>query len=137
MPIDFRFSPNVAIQVRDRPRAVAFYRDALGFEVLKDGVRETKLRKGPMTFFVEGIESASGSGAATTDAATSAPSADASPGTTFWEFEVADFAAAERALRAAGCRETQRFAPTSAMFADPYGLRFHVFQTGTELPDCQ
>ncbi|MBM4112073.1 MAG: VOC family protein [Phycisphaerae bacterium] len=136
MTIDFRFSPNVAVQVRERSRAVAFYREVLGFEVLKEGATETKLRKGPMTFFVEGIDGASASSAASTAGAGPAPNGAKTPGTTFWEFEVADFASAETALRGAGCRETSRYAPTSAMFADPYGLRFHVFQTGTDLPDC-
>jgi len=142
MPIDFRFSPNVAVQVKDRARAVALYRDVLGFEVLKQSSRESKLRKGPMTFFVEEIEDAgstvgpSAAGGAPSAGAAAASAAPPIPGTTFWEFEVSDFAAAELVLRTAGCRETQRYAPTSAMYADPCGLRFHVFQTGTELPDC-
>lgn len=124
----FTLSSNVAIQVRDRARAVAFYRDTLGFEVLKEGKSETKMRMGPMTFFVEGVIDGIQPGA---------PQNTGVPGTIFWEFEVADFDAAHRALIGAGVRETKRYAPTSAMFADPYGLRFHVFQTGTELPDCQ
>lgn len=121
-----RFSPNVAVQVVDRPRAVAFYRDVLGFEVVKDGERESKLRHGPMTFFVEQSETAP----------TTVAAASGGAGTVFWEFEVDDFDAAHRALVGAGCRETQRYASTSAMYADPFGLRFHVFQTGTQLPDC-
>jgi|GEM_PF-755804 len=133
MSIDFHFSPNVAVQVRDRVRAVDFYRDVLGFEVIKHGANESKLRKGPMTFFVEGLDGSTASAPSVTGASGST----GVPGTTFWEFEVSDFAAAQHALIAAGCCETQRNAPTSAMFADPYGLRFHVFQTGTELPDCQ
>jgi len=142
MAIDFRFSPNVAVQVKDRARAVAFYREVLGFELLKEGAQETKLRKGPLTFFVEAIEDEGAIGSASTAATGTKTSGAVStlsppiPGTTFWEFEVADFSAAERALRGAGCRVTQRHAGTSAMYADPYGLRFHVFQTGTELPDC-
>lgn len=138
MSIDFRFSQNVAVQVKDRARAVSFYRDTLGFEVVKEGASESKLRKGPMTFFVESIDTAAGASAPSpVNGSAAATALPPMPGTTFWEFETPDFAAAEKVLRGAGCRETQRFAPTSAMFADPFGLRFHVFQTGTDLPDCQ
>lgn len=134
MTVDFKFSPNVAVQVRDRARAVAFYREVLGFVLLEQGATESKMRKGPITFFVEGLDEPRAN--ACTSAATP-PGTTATVGTTFWEFEVDDFTAAHRALIDAGCRELQRHAPTSAMFADPYGLRFHVFQTGTDLPGCQ
>jgi catechol 2,3-dioxygenase-like lactoylglutathione lyase family enzyme len=128
MSTEFKFSPHVAIQVRDRHRAVAFYREILGFELLEDGATESMMRKGPITFFMEGIDGPPpGENAGTSSTA----------GTTFWEFEVVDFAAAHRRLLDAGCRETKRYAPTSVMVADPYGLRFHLFQTGTKLPGCQ
>lgn len=105
----FEFSPHIAVQVKDHEKAVGFYRDVLGMNVkgLEEG--EAELGFGPVTFHVE----------------------ESPEGRVFFELRVADLDEAVRRLEAAGCRISEASTPEgskSCFAADPYGMRFHVFQ---------
>ena len=102
----FEFSPNIAFQVKDYDKAIPFYRDVLGMEVVSSGKGETHLRCGPMNFYAE--------------------SADG--GATFLEFKVENVSEATEILEQNGCRMTQEYSPKSRMFADPFGMRFHIWE---------
>lgn len=112
----FKFSPNIAVNVKKYSEAVAFYRDILGFEVVKQTEKETHFKKGELNFFIEENET--------------------NPRQVFFEFEVEDFKEAETKLLAEGCVITSPYSERNKMFSDKYGLNFHVYEKGVELPGC-
>jgi catechol 2,3-dioxygenase-like lactoylglutathione lyase family enzyme len=102
----FEFSPYIAFQVKDYDKAVKFYRDVLGFEAIKEHPDETEFRKGPINFFAENSES----------------------GNTFFEFKVESVAEARKLLESEGCKVTQEYSEKSIIIADPYGMKFHIWE---------
>lgn len=102
----FEFSPHIAIQVRDYDKAIPFYRDVLGMEVVESGKDETHLKCGQVNFHVENSDS----------------------GATFFEFRVESVSEATKILEQNGCRMTHEYSAKSRMFADPFGLRFHIWE---------
>ena len=107
----FTFSPHIALQVHDHEAACDFYERVLGMQRVEsvDGFchdKEVAFRKDAVMFYVE--EGISGS--------------------TFFEFRVEDMARAEAVLLDAGCVVTHEYNAKSKMIADPYGLRFHIWQ---------
>ena len=102
----FEFSPYIAFQVKDYKDAVEFYKNVLGMETVKDGENETHLKCGPINFFVE----------------------NSSDGNTFFEFKVEDIKKARQLLEQNRCKVTQEYSEKSLMFADPYGMKFHIWQ---------
>ena len=113
----FQLSPCIAINIRQYEKAIAFYRDVLGFEVVKYSPRETHFRKGNTQFFIELDE--------------------ARAGKVFFEFEVENFAEAEKLLREQGCQLISPFSPRNAMFSDAFGMNFHVYEKGLDLPGVE
>jgi hypothetical protein len=53
---------------------------------------------------------------------------DSPDGHVFFEFRVPSAAEAKRVLLEAGCTVTKEDSERSFLVADPYGLRFHVFE---------
>lgn len=104
MPLEF--SPNIALEVTDRDRAVALYRDVLGMRHVGEENGEAVLKSGPMTFYV----------------------GESPQGRVYFEFKTTDLAQTRAALLNAGCELTQEHSAKSLMFADPFGLRFHVYE---------
>jgi catechol 2,3-dioxygenase-like lactoylglutathione lyase family enzyme len=102
----FEFSPHVAFQVKDYDKAVAFYKDVLGMEEVSSSANESHLKCGPMNFYVENSDG----------------------GFTFFEFKVESVAKAAEVLQGNGCRVTHTYNEKSIMFADPYGMRFHIWE---------
>lgn len=107
----FRFSPHIAFQVRDYKNAVAFYESVMGMQVVNRGSRETELRCGDITFYVE----------------------DDPAGELYLEFSVDELSAAVQRLRENGCTLSEVDVPevhgSSYIVRDPFGLKFHLFQT--------
>lgn len=101
----FEFSPHIAFQVEDYKNAKEFYEKTLGMEVISTSDTETHFKKGGMNFYMESAET----------------------GFTFFEFKTEDVKAAKEELEKAGCKVTQVYSDKSIMFADPYGMRFHVW----------
>lgn len=102
----FEFSPHVAFQVKDYDKAREFYEKVLGMEIVTTSENETHFKKGEMNFYMENSET----------------------NLTFFEFKVEDVNAAKTELENSGCKVTQIYSDKSIMFADPYGMRFHVWE---------
>ncbi|MBK8549660.1 MAG: VOC family protein [Ignavibacteria bacterium] len=102
----FEFSPHIAFQVKDYDKAKKFYEEVLGMETVKTSEKETHFKKGDMNFYMENSDS----------------------GFTFFEFKAEDIKAAKEVLEKEGCKVTQVYSDKSIMFADPYGMRFHVWE---------
>lgn len=102
----FEFSPHVAFQVRDYHNAVRFYKQVLGMEEISSSDSEAHLRCGGMNFYIENSEG----------------------GFTFFEFRVESVSEATELLEKSGCRVTHTYNEKSRMFADPFGMRFHIWE---------
>ncbi|MBK9331461.1 MAG: VOC family protein [Ignavibacteria bacterium] len=102
----FSFSPHIAVQVKDYDKAVKFYENVLGMQKEKHSEAETHFIKDGINFYVENSES----------------------GFTFFEFKVESVPAAQELLEKEGCKVTQIYNDKSKMFADPYGMRFHIWE---------
>lgn len=102
----FEFSPHIAFQAKDYEKAKEFYEKVLGMEVVKTSEKETHFTKSGMNFYMENSDS----------------------GLTFFEFKVEDIKEAKQELEKNGCRISQIYSEKSIMFADPYGMRFHVWE---------
>ena len=106
--MSFTFNPYVAVQVNNYERAVQFYVEVLGMELVRQDEQEAELRNGGMTFFIENKPG----------------------GSIFFEFKVDDLDAARESLEQAGCQispsHTAEGDP-SVIARDPYGMLFHVF----------
>ena len=102
----FEFSPHVALQVKDYSIAKEFYERVLGMEVVKSSEQETHFKCGSLNFYMENSPS----------------------GLIFFEFKVGDVIAAKQELEKEGCKVTQVYTDKSIMIADPFGMRFHIWQ---------
>jgi predicted enzyme related to lactoylglutathione lyase len=103
------FSPYIAFHVKDYGRAVEFYRDVMGMQLIQAGEAEAEFKCGPITIFVE-------------------------PGDqqkVFFEFKTDDLASAKEAFVKAGCRLEATKTPegqASCFVFDPFGMIFHLWQ---------
>lgn len=111
----FELSNYIAYQVRNYEKAVEFYKTVMGFELIKYTDAESKFKAGNTYFFVEKKEEG---GVAV-----------------FFEFVVDDINAAKEKLLSEGCKITSTYSQKSHMFSDPYGMNFHVYERGADLPD--
>ena len=111
--MEFRLSKYIAIDAKDYTKAIAFYRDTLGWQVIEESEHETQFKKGDATFFVANDAS--------------------SPYTIYFEYEVDDVEAAKEKLLAEGCKVWSSGKPQSYMVKDPYGTHFHIYQKGALL----
>jgi catechol 2,3-dioxygenase-like lactoylglutathione lyase family enzyme len=102
----FELSPHIAVQVSDYEKALAFYRDLIGMEIIEHGDDESELRCGPIHFHMERSEA----------------------GRTFFEFKVDDAEEARRLLEERGCTTAPTHLPKSYLVADPFGLRYHIWE---------
>jgi catechol 2,3-dioxygenase-like lactoylglutathione lyase family enzyme len=108
------FSPYVAIQVSDHPQAVEFYKNVLGMDFVDAKGNDAYLNKDGVNFVFEDNSEGRGS--------------------VFFEFKTDNLAEARKELEAAGCVVTQEYNEHSAMFSDPFGMNFHVWEDGA-FPD--
>lgn len=108
--MQFRMTKHIAINVRDYQKAIPFYRDTLGWEVIKEGVNETHFVKGDTNFYIE--------------------ETDGKPYEVFFEYEVDDMESVRAKLLSEGCKISQIYSPQSIIFSDAYGMNFHVYQKG-------
>ncbi|HRE40342.1 MAG TPA: VOC family protein [Ignavibacteria bacterium] len=103
----FKFSPFIAIQVKDHSKATEFYKNILGMEFKEEKGNDVYLNKDGINFVYEN---------------------GGKPGTVFFEFSTDDIKEAQRELEENGCKMTQEFSEKSKMFSDPYGMNFHIWE---------
>ena len=115
--VAFAVSPNVALNIRGSEKALRFYHEALGLEVLQpDTGAGTAFKFGNITLWVDNCS----------------PEMDEHVGKVFFEFNVENLEAARAHLVAQGCvlgSETSGPDFKGQMIADPFGMRFHLFQS--------
>ncbi len=102
----YQLTNNIAVQVKDFDKAVQFYENIIGMKKEQAPENETKLSLNGTNFFVE----------------------ENDEGNVFFEFAVDDFEGTQSQLLDAGCQVTKQYSDKSAMFRDPFGLRFHLFE---------
>jgi predicted dithiol-disulfide oxidoreductase (DUF899 family)/predicted enzyme related to lactoylglutathione lyase len=102
----FRLTNNVAVQVRDYEKAINFYENILGMKRDRSFDKETKFSIGTNQFYME----------------------DSDGKNVFFEFAVDDFHHAIEMLVEQGCTVTKEYHEKSVMIADPFGLKFHLFE---------
>jgi predicted dithiol-disulfide oxidoreductase (DUF899 family) len=103
---DFDLTNNIAIQVKNQPEAIDFYRNVIGMTKIWSNSEETKLSIGGNNFYFE-----KGDG-----------------NKVYFEFAVKDFNQAKELLLYNGCIITKEYNERSIMVTDPYGLNFHLFE---------
>jgi predicted dithiol-disulfide oxidoreductase (DUF899 family)/predicted enzyme related to lactoylglutathione lyase len=102
----FQLTSNIAIQIKDYERALNFYENIIGMKLERKLDNETKFSIGNLQFYMENTEGHS----------------------VFFEFAVVDFHHALEMLLDQGCIITKEYHEKSVMVADPFGLKFHLFE---------
>lgn len=103
----FKYSPFIAIQVKDYKKATEFYQNVMGMNFVEEKGNDTYLKKDGINFVYENGGKA---------------------GTVFFEFSTDDIKEAQRVLEENGCRMTQEYSEKSKMFSDPFGMNFHIWE---------
>lgn len=115
--VKFKYSLNVALNVRKSGEAIKFYEETLGLGLVSLHAGEScgiEMSAGPLALWIDHCE----------------PSEEEKVGRVFFEFETNDLKAARYLLEAKGAKitgETKGDNFTGWMVLDPYGMRFHVF----------
>lgn len=102
----FTFSPYIAIQIKNYEKALGFYENILGMEISETKPDETYFKKDGINFCMENSDA----------------------GFVFFEFKVDSVKEATELLENEGCRVTQVYSEKSIMIADPYGMKFHIWE---------
>lgn len=105
----FRFLPHIAVQVRRREEAVAFYRDVIGMDLLDNSGGEARMKLDDAHFYLE----------------------ESDGGTVFLAFEVDDLVEARAVLEAHGARISDE-CPEGFMVRDPFGLLYYLSKAQDE-----
>jgi catechol 2,3-dioxygenase-like lactoylglutathione lyase family enzyme len=109
MSVEFRSSCEIAVEVADLARAESFYRETMGFRLVRRTAEYLEFDTGVLRLFVK---------PAVTPLVAVVPS-----------FDVADAAAARRRLEAAGCTiERLDSAGRGFYVRDPFGLVYDVIE---------
>ena len=106
--MDFKFSPHVAFDVRNFEKALKFYTEVLGMELIGKDDEEAELKCGDMTFHISHRDT----------------------GNVFFDFDVEDADAARELLEAEGCSSIETLTVdgrTSYLISDPFGMNFHIW----------
>ncbi|MBI4040885.1 MAG: VOC family protein [Deltaproteobacteria bacterium] len=106
--MSFKLTKHIAFQVKNHKKAAKFYQNVLGMKLLKNKGKESELKCGDVTFYVE----------------------ESNQNNTFFDFEVRNISEAKEKLISAGCKITQEYSQKSIMVSDPFGLKFHLWETG-------
>jgi predicted dithiol-disulfide oxidoreductase (DUF899 family)/predicted enzyme related to lactoylglutathione lyase len=104
---EFQLTNNVAVGVTNYQEAIKFYQTIFGMKVEKTFENETLLSMSGTNFFIEKGES----------------------NPVFFEFAVEEVESAKRILLENGCKITKEYNEKSLMITDPFGMRFHLFES--------
>lgn len=115
--LKFKYSLNIALNVRQAPQAIEFYQNTLGLGLvsLHEGKNcGVEMSAGPLALWIDDCKK----------------SEEDKVGNVFFEFETNDLALAREALLEKGVkldRETKGDNFSGFMAEDPFGMRFHVY----------
>ncbi len=102
-----RFSPHIAVSVRDYDNALEFYSKVLGLSLTKRQDHESEFDAGGVTLHIEN---------------------NAAEQHTWLEFRVEDVEVLKSKLELAGCILQRTHLQKSYLVVDPYGMRFHIWE---------
>ncbi|WP_219914464.1 DUF899 family protein [Thalassobacillus sp. CUG 92003] len=105
----FELTNNIAIQVHDYENALDFYENTMGMKVEKIFDNETKLSISGVNLYLENNES----------------------GRVYFELTVENIEKSREMLLNAGCNITKEYSSKSLMISDPYGLKFHLYESNS------
>ncbi len=114
----FKFSPNVALNVRNLDQAISFYTQTLGLTLVNPDLKAesgVELKAGPLTLWVDGCS----------------PQQEEQVEKVFFEFTVENLSESVKLLESKGCKsgtETSGSNFVGRMLVDPFGMRFHLYQ---------
>ncbi|PLR67761.1 DUF899 family protein [Bacillus sp. UMB0893] len=103
----FQMTNNVAFAVQNYEKAIDFYKNLLGMTLESSNEFETKFSMNGTFFYIENKKHAG----------------------VFFEFAAEDFSNSMTKLLNAGCEVSEKLSSTSVMLKDPFGLRFHLFES--------
>ncbi|MFS0862571.1 DUF899 family protein [Fredinandcohnia sp. 179-A 10B2 NHS] len=103
----FQLTNNIAVGVRNYEEALLFYKTVLGMKVEQTFDNETKFSISGSNFFFEKNEENYVS----------------------FEFAVDKIEEAKSILSQHGCKITREYSSTSIMIQDPFGLKFHLYES--------
>lgn len=109
-----RFSPHIALDVRNKEAAVEFYRRALGMDLIEESDDETVLESGDISFHLQEAESP----------------------TVHLEFAVDDLDRTIEECTERGCRISETTIPegdASFLVEDPFGTHYHLYEGDEEI----
>ena len=110
----FKFSPYIAIPVKDNDKAIDFYKRVMGMELKEAKGNDTYLNKDGVNFVFEN-------------------NPEDAFNAVYFEFKVDNVLETRMMLVNEGCIVTQTFSDKSVMIQDPYGMRFHIWEDGAFL----
>jgi len=102
-----KFSPHIAVGVRNYEDALEFYKNSLGLELQKSDNDESEFRCGDISFYIERSD-------------------ESQP--TWLEFRTDDVELLKKKMEDAGCRISTTHMEKSYLVVDPYGMRFHIWE---------
>lgn len=103
----FQLTNNIAIGVKDYEKAIAFYKDVIGMKVEQTFDSETKFTMSGSTFFIENNPE----------------------NNVHFEFAVEEIETTINLLLEIGCQISKEHSPKSVMIEDPFGLKFHLYES--------
>jgi predicted dithiol-disulfide oxidoreductase (DUF899 family)/predicted enzyme related to lactoylglutathione lyase len=103
----FQLTNNIAIGVKDYENAISFYKNVLGMKVEQTFGNETKFTLSGTNFFIE----------------------NSPENNVHFEFAVEDIVSTKILLLENGCQITKEYSPQSVMIEDPFGIKFHLFES--------
>ncbi len=98
----------ISVNVRDYEKAIDFYSETLGWDLIDYNPKETKFKKNGYYLRLTNNEQ------------------DA--GIAHLEYEVEDITSAKTELKKQGCEIVKTNSSKSLIYADPFGLHFHVYE---------
>ncbi|RLQ94109.1 DUF899 domain-containing protein [Falsibacillus albus] len=103
----YQLTNNIAIGVKNYQEAAKFYEEVIGMEKVQTLDNETLFSFNGTFFYIE----------------------DQPQQQTFFELAVHDFEQAKEELLEKGCQITKEIHEKSCMIADPFGMKFHLFES--------
>lgn len=110
-PSSFDLTNNIALVVQNMNEAVFFYKNSFGMAVENVSENEAQVNFGGHRFYLKRADK------------------DEDIGHVFFELATEDFSERLSELLNLGCTVINEFGPTSVLIKDPFGMKFHLFES--------